>query len=163
MLSTGLNKLLRQQDITWNSILKKHTGITTPITVTILAVRWYGVKCWWKCRSIKDTLYGGCYPYQSDDTHRAYGTRWRDEMCMYVEHIGVMTDVKSTEQSFEEDIWDKDQTSEWWDVHDIKDTMEQRMFKSMGHARQGARNAKETWSRWLEEKKLLKELWLRRV
>jgi hypothetical protein len=38
---------------------------------------------------------------------------WRDEMCTYIEHIGAMTYVKSTEQTIEqEDVWGMEQTSE---------------------------------------------------
>jgi len=56
-------------------MFKKHTDITTTlITVTTLVVRWYRVKCWSKCRAIKDKLYGGCSPHQNTDMYRAYGT-----------------------------------------------------------------------------------------
>jgi hypothetical protein len=83
MLSTDLNKSLWQQHLTWNSMFKKHTGITTVINATTLALRWYRVKCSWKCKAIKNKLYGGCSPHWSNDMHRAYGTYWRDEMCTF--------------------------------------------------------------------------------
>jgi len=44
--------------------------------------------------------------------HRAFCTHG-GMRCAHTEHIGAMTDVKSTEKTTEqEDVWDREQTSE---------------------------------------------------